>query len=218
VIRVLIADDNPVIVQGLRGILALSADIEVVATVSDGREAVRRAEETAPDVVILDVQMPLMDGVAAARSLAGRARVLMLTYSDSPEVVVGSIRAGAAGYLVHGRFEPNELAQAVRDVAAGRTVLSPAIATTVFAALRSQPDHPAQNAVGGLTRREREIMNLIVKGHPNRRIAQQVFVSEKTVKNHVNNIYGKLGVHTRAEAIALWLGVHGTDETDDVLT
>jgi DNA-binding NarL/FixJ family response regulator len=211
-IRVLVADDNPVIVQGLRGLLALSEDIQVVATAADGREAVRRAEETAPDVVLLDVQMPLVDGVKAARNLSQRAKVLMLTYSDAEEVVVGSIRAGASGYLVHGRFDPSELADAVRDVAAGRTVLSPAVAPTVFEALRSQPDHLASDPVGGLTRREREIMNLIVKGHANRRIAELVFVSEKTVKNHVNNIYGKLGVRSRSEAIALWLGVGGPEE------
>lgn len=206
-IRVLLADDNAVILEGLRGLLDLSDDITVVGSATDGRQAVELAAQVAPDVVLLDVQMPLMNGVSAAKTLSQRAKVLMLTYSESEDVVVGSIRAGASGYLVHGRFDPVELAKAVRDVAAGRTVLSPAVAPIVFEALRSQPEQTIFDPVAGLTRREREVVNLIIQGHSNRRIAQEIFVSEKTVKNHVNNIYAKLGVRSRSEAIALWLGV-----------
>jgi DNA-binding NarL/FixJ family response regulator len=206
-IRVLLADDNPVILQGLRGLLEMSDDILVVGSAADGRQAVTLAGQVAPDVVLLDAQMPLLDGVRAAKTLCQHAKVLMLTYSEAEEIVVGSIRAGASGYLVHGRFDPHELAEAVREVAAGRTVLSPAIAPTVFEALRNQPESTAADPDGSLTRREREVMNLIVKGHSNRAIAEHLYVSEKTVKNHVNNIYGKLGVGSRSEAIALWLGV-----------
>lgn len=215
-IRVLVADDNAVIRQGLLGLLGLSDDIEVVGAAADGRQAVQLADATAPDVVLLDVRMPILDGVSAARTLSVRAKVLMLTYSDSEEFVVGAIRAGASGYLVHGRFDPDELSAAIRDVAAGKTVLSPAIAPIVFEALRNQPVEPIMSPISGLTSREREVMNLIATGVANRVIATRLFVSEKTVKNHVNNIYSKIGVRNRSEAIALWLGVSDQEAAGQV--
>jgi DNA-binding NarL/FixJ family response regulator len=137
--------------------------------------------------------------------------VLILTYSDAEEVVVGAIRAGASGYLVHGRFEPDELIDAVHDVAAGRTVLCPTIAPVVFDARRSQPERTAANAAAGITARERDVMTRIATGMSNRVIAAKVFLSENTVKNHVNDVYGKLRVRSRAEAIALWLSATDTN-------
>jgi DNA-binding NarL/FixJ family response regulator len=205
-IRVLLADDNPVILSGLRSLLSMNEDIVVVGAAADGEQAIALANEVAPDVVLLDVQMPLLDGVRAARTLCRQAAVLMLTYSEDEEVIVGSVRAGASGYLVHGRFDCDELAEAVRDVAAGRTVLSPALVPTVFEALRGTPQETPSGPQALLTRREREVIDLIVQGRTNRAIAEHLFLSEKTVKNHVNNIYGKLGVASRSEAIALWLG------------
>ena len=215
-IRVLIADDNPVILMGLEALLASHDAIDVVATASDGREAVRATRTHDPDVVLLDVRMPLMDGIATAERIADRANVLMLTYSDSDDVVVRAIQAGASGYLVHGRFDPHELVEAVRTVADGGTVLSPAVAPTVFSALRSRTEFVPTDPVQGVTPREREVMTLISQGMANREIADRLFVAEKTVKNHVNNIYSKLGVSSRAEAISLWLGTRPEPRGDGV--
>jgi DNA-binding NarL/FixJ family response regulator len=207
VIRVLIVDDNPVIRRGVAALLEDAADIKLVGEASDGREAIRLAADTDPDVVLLDVRMPVMDGVEAAGPLSHRARVMMLTYTDDEERVVAAIRAGASGYLVHGQFDADELAVRIRQLAAGETVLSPAVVGTVFEALRRAPGSPDEaDGPASLTAREREIMNLIAKGLTNGQIAEQFVLSEKTVKNHVNRIYSKLGASNRAQATALWLG------------
>jgi len=216
VISVVLADDNPVIRQGVAGLLEAQADdITIVAQAATGQEAVSAVRAHDPDVVLLDVRMPVMDGIAAAAELAGlRARVLMLTYSDDEVSVTEAVRAGADGYLVHGRFEPEELADAVRNLAAGRTVISPAVAPVVFDALRRAPasDGTLDEEEGGafsLTAREREIMGLVARGLSNREIAGQLVLSEKTVKNHVQRAYVKLGVNGRAQAVARWLGSEG---------
>jgi len=211
-IRVLVADDNPVVRHGVAALLhATAADIEVVGEAGDGRQAVRLAGEQRPDVVLLDVRMPVMGGVEAARTLAESCKVLMLTYSDEEENVVAAIRAGAHGYLVHGRFDTQELVAAVRALVSGEPVLSPAVAPAVFAALRAgSPAAPRGTAGGGLdalTPREREIMGRVAAGRSNRAIATELVLSEKTVKNHIRHIYEKLGAANRAEATALWLGV-----------
>ncbi len=205
--RVLIVDDNPVIRRGVAALLEDADDIRLVGEAGDGREAIRMAEHTQPDVVLLDVRMPVMDGVQAAGPLAEHARVMMLTYTDEQEQVVAAIRAGASGYLVHGQFGAEELAERIRQLAAGETVLSPAIVGTVFEALRRTPGSPDEaDGPASLTAREREIMNLISQGLTNGQIAERFVLSEKTVKNHVNRIYGKLGATNRAQATALWLG------------
>jgi DNA-binding NarL/FixJ family response regulator len=206
-IRVLIVDDNPVIRRGIAGLLSDAADIKVVGEAGDGREAMTVATSSSPDVVLLDVRMPVMDGIAAAGPLSQRARVMMLTYTDEREQVVEAIRQGASGYLVHGQFEAEELATRIRQLAAGDTVLSPAVVGTVFDALRRTPGSPDEaSGPASLTGREREIMNLISQGLTNQQIAAQFVLSEKTVKNHVNRIYSKLGASNRAHATALWLG------------
>lgn len=206
-IRVMIVDDNAVIRRGVAALLEEADDIRLVGEAGDGREAIRVAGEAEPDVVLLDVRMPVMDGVEAAGPLAERARVMMLTYTDEEERVVAAIRAGAAGYLVHGQFDADELAVRIRQLAAGETVLSPAIVGTVFDALRRTPGSPDEaDGPASLTEREREIMNLISQGLTNRDIAERFVLSEKTVKNHVNRIYSKLGATNRAQATALWLG------------
>jgi DNA-binding NarL/FixJ family response regulator len=207
VIRVLIVDDNPVIRRGIAALLADAQDIVVAGEAGDGREAIRVASEARPNVVLLDVRMPVMDGVQAAGPLADHARVMMLTYTDDEQQVVAAIRAGASGYLVHGQFDADELVARIRQLAAGETVLSPAVVGTVFEALRRTPG--SQDEASGpasLTGREREIMNLIAQGLRNGEIAEQFVLSEKTVKNHVNRIYAKLGATNRAQATALWLG------------
>jgi DNA-binding NarL/FixJ family response regulator len=209
-IRVLLVDDNAIVRRGIASLLAESPEIEVVGEAADGREAIARAAETRPDVVCLDVRMPVMDGVAAAGPLSEKSKVLMLSYSDEQHLVTGAIRNGAAGYLVHGRFEPEELERRILAVARGEMVLSPAVTPAVFDALRRAPgadNDPRQEGLGALTAREREILNLLARGRSNRDIAEELFITNKTVKNHLSRIYEKIGVHSRAEAIALWLGV-----------
>jgi DNA-binding NarL/FixJ family response regulator len=210
VIRVLIADDNSVIRHGVAALLDSTAeDIRVVGEASTGKEAVEQARRLQPDVVLLDIRMPVMDGIEAAEALTPEHRLLMLTYAEEEPLVTGAIRAGARGYLVHGRFEPDELAGAIRKVAAGETVVSPAIASVVFDAVRrgGGEDGERQPSRFDLTEREQEVMGLVAKGLSNKAIAEQLVVSEKTVKNHVHQIYAKLGAKRRAEAITIWLGV-----------
>lgn len=206
-ISVLVVDDNPVIRRGVTALLADVDDIDVVGEAGDGREAIRIAGEKRPDVVLLDVRMPVMDGIAAAATLAERSRVMMLTYTDEEDQVTAAIRAGASGYLVHGQFDAEELAERIRRLALGETVLSPAIVGTVFEALRRTPGSASEaSGPASLTAREREIMNLIARGLSNREIAERFVLSEKTVKNHVNRIYSKLDASNRVHATALWLG------------
>jgi DNA-binding NarL/FixJ family response regulator len=206
VIKVLLVDDNAIVRRGIASLLADASGIEVVGEAGNGKEAIEVARQTSPDVVCLDVRMPVMDGVAAAGPLSERSKVLMLSYSEDEQLVTGAIRNGAAGYLVHGRFEPEELHERIRELAGGAAVLSPAVAPAVFAALRRAPMADHDRNVDELTPRESEIMNLIAQGRTNGEIAGEFVLSEKTVKNHVNRIYGKLGAHSRAHATALWLG------------
>ncbi|MBV8946512.1 MAG: response regulator transcription factor [Solirubrobacterales bacterium] len=206
-IRVLVVDDNPVIRRGIAALLDEADDVKVVGEAGDGREAIRVAGESRPDVVLLDVRMPVMDGIEAARPLSEQARVMMLTYTDEQERVLAAIRAGASGYLVHGQFDADDLVARIRELAGGDTVLSPAVIGTVFEALRRTPGSPDEaDGPASLTAREREIMNLIAQGLTNGEIAARFVLSEKTVKNHVNRIYSKLGAGNRAQATALWLG------------
>lgn len=212
-IRLLLVDDNAIVRRGVASLLEDEDDIEVVGEAADGREALSRAEELRPDVVCLDVRMPVMDGVEAAATLSRRARVLMLTYAEEEQLVSGAIRAGAAGYLLHGRFSADELAVRIREVAAGETVLSPAVMPLVFDALRRGADQPgAERDRDALTEREEEIVSLVARGLSNAEIADDLVVTHKTVKNHLAHVYAKLDVHSRAEAVATWLGIKGGGE------
>jgi DNA-binding NarL/FixJ family response regulator len=207
VITVMVVDDNAVIRRGVTALLSDLDDIRVVAEAADGQEAIRIAAEKEPDVVLLDVRMPVMDGIAAAAQLSQHSRVMMLTYTDEEDQVTAAIRAGASGYLVHGQFDAEDLAGRVRRLAQGDTVLSPAVVGTVFDALRRTPGSTsAASGPAALTSREREIMNLIAQGLSNRDIAERFVLSEKTVKNHVNRIYSKLDASNRVHATAIWLG------------
>lgn len=207
-VRVMLVDDNAVVRRGLASVLDEEADIEVVGEAGDGREAVTMAAALQPDVVCLDVRMPVMDGLEAAAILSRSTRVLMLTYGEEERLVGGAIRAGAAGYLLHGRFEPDELATRIKEVAAGQTVLSPAVAPTVFEALRNTPEGEARGGNDDeLTVRESEVMALLARGLSNGQIAGELVVTRKTVKNHLAHVYVKLGVHSRTEAVAAWLGI-----------
>lgn len=216
-IRVLIADANPVVRAGLAALLSAAAGIEVTAAASDGREALHLTRHHAPDVVLLDVRMPGVDGISALPHLVQLAPVLMLTYSQEPDIIRETLLLGAGGYLVHGEFTPDQLVTAIHDLRAGRAHLTPTAATAVLAELRasSHPqrtvaqseEHPRLNHLAyGLSSREEEVMDLIASGMSNQQIAAACFISEKTVKNHINRIFAKLRSATRSEAIARWLG------------
>ncbi|GHI87704.1 response regulator [Streptomyces xanthophaeus] len=215
-LHVLIADDNPVVRAGLAALLATSPDLEVVAQAADGREALSLTRRHAPDVILLDVRMPGVDGISALPHLVRLAPVLMLTYSQEPGIVREALLLGAGGYLVHGEFTADDLLRAVRDVREGRPHFTPTASSALLAELRtsSQPQRVvAQSSERlhnseefGLSSREVEIMDLIASGMSNQQIAAACFISEKTVKNHINRIFAKLHSTTRSEAIARWLG------------
>jgi len=193
VIRVLIADDHPVVRDGLSGIFGGAEDFEVVGLASDGEEAVELARRLKPDVVLMDLRMPNMDGVSAIRQLAPAQRILVLTTFDADTDVLPAIEAGATGYLLKDAPR-SELYRAVRAAARGEAVLSPPVATRVLRAARS--DEPSLSA------REIEILELVARGTTNREAAERLFISEATVKTHLIHIYTKLGVPDRASAVA----------------
>jgi DNA-binding NarL/FixJ family response regulator len=201
-IRVLLVDDHQVVRRGLRTFLEVQDDIEVVGEAADGAEGVARAEELRPDVVLMDIRMPGMDGVEALRGLRALdnpARVLVVTSFTEQRTVVPALRAGAAGY-VYKDIDPDALAGAIRSVHAGHVLLQPEVAR----ALLSQEDgQPGQGRGGTLTEREREVLGLIADGRSNREIARALVLSEKTVKTHVSNILMKLDLADRTQA-ALW--------------
>lgn len=206
-LRVALADDNEIIRVGLRNMLQTDATIEVVGAAGDGRAAIDLIRRERPDVALVDVRMPFADGITVAQEVHEITNVLMLTYSDSPDVVRGALTAGARGYLVHGAFSPPELSAAIRSVAQGGSVLSQPAIDAVCSALTASVPVPdaSRHDVYGLSRRELEIMDLIATGLANGDIAGTLFLAEKTVKNHVNHIFAKLGVSTRSAAVSLWL-------------
>lgn len=215
-LSVLIADGNPVVRAGLAAILCTAEDLDVIAQAADGREALSLTRRHAPDVILLDVRMPGVDGISALPHLVRLAPVLMLTYSREAEIICEALSLGAGGYLVHGEFTTDDLLRAVRDVPLGRPHFTPTAASALLAELRAS-SHPQRvvaqssermhnSVVFGLSSREVEIMDLIASGMSNQRIAAACFISEKTVKNHINRIFAKLQSATRSEAIARWLG------------
>ncbi|HET6352861.1 response regulator transcription factor [Streptomyces sp. NBC_00879] len=206
-IHVLLVDDHQVVRRGLRTFLEVQDDIEVVGEAADGAEGVARAEELKPDVVLMDVKMPGMDGIDALRKmreLANPAKVLIVTSFTEQRTVVPALRAGASGY-VYKDVDPEALAGAIRSVHAGHVLLQPEVA----GALLSQDDQGSGTGRGTtLTEREREVLGLIADGRSNREIARALVLSEKTVKTHVSNILMKLDLADRTQA-ALWAVRHG---------
>ncbi|MFC4050907.1 response regulator [Actinomadura syzygii] len=212
--RVLVVDDNPFIRAGLTSALEATDDIEVVGEAGDGRTAEEMAWRLTPDVVLLDVRMPRVDGVSAAAALSKISRVIMLTQVDDPDVVLSAVRNGAVGYLVHNTFTVDELAAAIRDTVRHRAhpLSHAASAALIDAARTDRPAAPAadpaeRRARYGLSAREAEVMELIVRGLANQDIAAKLFLTEKTVKNYINRIYAKLGAPNRATAIVTWIGL-----------
>ncbi|HWF56300.1 MAG TPA: response regulator transcription factor [Solirubrobacteraceae bacterium] len=204
-IRVLIVDDHAVVREGLRAFLELQDGFEVVGEAGDGAEAIQRAVATAPDVVLMDLMMPVLDGVEAMRGLRRAvpgARVIVLTSFLEDERLLPAIQAGAAGYLLK-NVEPAELARAIRTAHAGEAQIDPAVAARLVSALADGPTAVRAPEPGRLTRRETEVLELIAAGRSNKRIAFELGISEKTVKNHVGHVFEKLGVTDRTQAALL---------------
>jgi NarL family two-component system response regulator LiaR len=197
-IRVLIADDHAVVRQGLRTFLDLQDDVEVVGEAANGEEAVDAAVRLEPDVVLMDLVMPGGDGVEAIRRLRARglaSRVIVLTSFVDDDKLFPAVRAGAAGYLLKD-VQPQELVNAIRAVHAGESPIDPAVAGRLLAEVADPAPSPRQP----LTARELEVLALIASGLPNKLIARDLGLSEKTVKTHVSNILGKLGLTDRTQA------------------
>jgi DNA-binding NarL/FixJ family response regulator len=200
-IRVVLADDHPVYRSGLAGVLADADDIEVVGEAADGVAALALAAELQPDVVLMDLHMPGVTGVEATRQLAGKTSVLVLTMFDDDESVLAAMRAGARGYLVKGAAG-DRIVGAVRAVAAGEAVFGADVAGRVLGVFAD--DRRASRAAQPfptLTDREREILGMIASGWSNTDIARRLVLSDKTVRNHVSNVFAKLQVADRAQAI-----------------
>ena len=209
-IRVALADDQRLLREGLRTILEVAPDIDVVGEAEDGMAAITLAARLQPDVMLMDIRMPRRDGIAATeviRKEHPNVRVLLLTTYDTPETVVDGLRAGAAGYLLKD-CSAEELCSAVRAVARGQVLLQTPSAVHLLASLSLSPpaqQPPAQSPADtlGLTERERGVLHLIAQGRNNMEIANELFVSEATVKTHINHIFSKLGARDRAHAIVL---------------
>ncbi|MFF3669768.1 response regulator [Microtetraspora malaysiensis] len=196
-IRLLIVDDHPIVRDGIRGMFVGDPDFEVLGEAGDGAQAVELARALNPDVILMDLRMPRMDGVSAIKELVRlgiAARVLILTTYDTDRDVLPAIEAGATGYLLKDTGR-DELIRAVRTAARGEAVLSPSVATRLLGQVRAPADP--------LSARELEVLRLIAEGATNREAAARLFISEATVKSHVLHIYTKLGVNDRAAAVAV---------------
>ncbi|MDE0804583.1 MAG: response regulator transcription factor [Acidimicrobiales bacterium] len=205
-IRVMICDDHALFRRGLIMVLEAEDDIEVVGEAEDGRDAVERVADIVPDVVLMDVRMPEIDGIEATRLIADEApsaKILMLTVSDEENDLYEAIKAGATGYLLK-EISIEEVASAVRAVVSGQSLISPSMASkllTEFTNLAKRADERTSVPTPRLTERELEVLRLVAQGMSNREIAGELYISENTVKNHVRNILEKLHLHTRMEAV-----------------
>jgi len=201
-LRVLVADDHPLFRSGLRSALASLGDTEVVGEAATGEAAIEQALELQPDVVVMDLQMPAVNGIEATRRIvevSPHIGVLVLTMFEDDDSVFAAMRVGARGYVLKGSGQ-DEIVRAIHAVAAGEAIFGPAIAQRLMDFFASRPDGPPP-AFPDLTKREREVLELIARGESNQSIARRLFLSEKTVRNHVSNIFTKLQVADRAQAI-----------------
>ena len=205
-IRVLVVDDHALFRRGLEMVLGQETDIEVVGEASDGAEAVKQAEESTPDVVLMDVRMPKRSGIEATRAIKDTlpsTRILMLTISDEEADLYEAIKAGASGYLLK-EISIDEVANAVRQVNQDQSLISPSMTSKLlseFATMVKRRDERSQMPGPRLTERELQVLRLVAKGLNNKDIGDELFISENTVKNHVRNILEKLHLHSRMEAV-----------------
>jgi DNA-binding NarL/FixJ family response regulator len=202
-IRVLIADDQPLVRGGFRMILDERPDLELVGEAADGEQAIALATALEPDVILMDIRMPTIDGVEATRRLienGSRARILVLTTFDLDEYVYAAISAGASGFLLKD-VEPAALVDAIRVVSAGNSLFGPTATQRLLDRFAPPPSDTATTRVDQLTDREREVLKLIAQGRSNAELAHQLFVSEATVKTHVSAILRKLAVRDRVQAV-----------------
>jgi DNA-binding NarL/FixJ family response regulator len=216
VIRVLLADDDALVRGGLRALLGAEDDIDVVGEAADGRQAIARARELQPDVVLMDVRMPGVDGVSATREIASwprRPRVLVLTTFDLDEVVDDALNAGADGFLLK-RATPEQLVDGIRTIVACDALVAPAVTRRLLArhAGRRPPDRDRLALAAQLTEREAEVLRALAEGLSNTEIAARIWVSPETVKTHVKNILAKLEVRDRTQAV-VWAYRTGFAET-----
>lgn len=205
-IRVMIVDDHALFRRGLKMVLESESGFEVVGEAGDGAEAIAKAEEAMPDVVLMDVRMPKRSGIEATnafKEMLPNVKILMLTISDEEADLYDAIKAGASGYLLK-EISIEEVANAVRAIHSGQSLISPSMASkllTEFATMVKKTDERQSVPAPKLTSRELEVLQLVAKGSNNRDIAKELFISENTVKNHVRNILEKLHLHSRMEAV-----------------
>jgi DNA-binding NarL/FixJ family response regulator len=217
-LRVMVVDDHDLFRSGLRRLLQEQDALEVVADARRGDEAVQRAAELRPDVVVMDINMPGMSGVHATRALrevSPQTAVLMLTVSDDEDAVLDAVLAGASGYLLKDATLP-EIVRGIRAAAAGQSLVAPAVATSLLARLRRHgpPDAPPPPAAPELTPRELEVLRLVVAGHDNSDIGRRLHLSTGTIKHHVSSTLSKLGVDNRIQAAVLAVRLGLADERD----
>ncbi len=199
IVRVMLVDDHNVVRSGLATFLRAYDDLELVGEARNGKEAIRLCREKKPDVILMDLMMPEMDGIAATQAILAEypeTKIIAMTSFEDEQLVQGVLAAGAISYLIK-NVTSDELAKAIRDASSGRSTLSPEAARVLIQATR-----PASHPTFDLTEREREVLQLVVKGHSNQQIAEKLVISLATAKAHISNILSKLGVSSRAEAIA----------------
>ena len=205
-IRVLVVDDQPLVRDGLAAIIAADSELELVGECANGREAVARCRELGPDVVLMDIRMPEMDGIEATRAIlrapGRRPRILVLTTYDVDDYVYQALRSGASGFLLKDAPR-HQLLSAIRTVAAGDTLLAPVITRRLVERHLRQPDPSASEGLAQLTAREREVFVLVGKGLSNAEIADRLILGESTVKTHVRRVFDKLGLRDRAQAVVV---------------
>lgn len=209
-IRIVIADDHPVVRDGLSAVLETQPDFEVVGEAGDGREAVEQIEKLQPDVVLLDLDMPIMDGLEALRQIMEHrpeTKVIVFTVFDTDERIVAAVQAGAQGYLLKGDAPRDEIFRAVRTVYQGGALLQPVVASKLLRQMQnptsSNGSTSTQTHEEELTEREQEVLELLARGLANKEIANRLVISERTVKFHVSAILGKLGAGNRTEAVRM---------------